>query len=148
MRAFEPVDDAPLRILCGSMLATAARVAQLSSLLRATEARQPRAATQSKAKASGKAAKSAPRVSHVVHSIQCGPRGSAERAGDGAAGKTAQFPSAACAVGRAVKVKLDDGKWYARLRLPAFCQRRIALGANTCELAQAQGPHRAARRTR
>ena len=34
MRAFEPVDDAPLRILCGSMLATAARVAQLSSLLR------------------------------------------------------------------------------------------------------------------
>ena len=33
MRAFEPVDDAPLRILCGSMLATTARVAQLSSLL-------------------------------------------------------------------------------------------------------------------
>jgi hypothetical protein len=118
MRAIEPVEDAPLRICVGPALTTPARVAQLSSLLRAAAARQPR--EDKKAKKPTKSAKPSQRKSLAVQTLCCGPH--RQISPDTEDQEDAQWntfqnpcPSASFAVGRAVKVKLDDGKWCAHL---------------------------------
>ena len=118
MRVIEPVENAPLRICVGPVLATPARVAQLSSLLGDASDRQPRETTKA-ARLTGKTldkpAKPPQSNSCTVHTICCC---SHQHFNDDTleqedAQHTANL-SATIAVGRAVKVKLDDGKWYAR----------------------------------
>ena len=116
MRVIEPVEDAPLRICVGPALTTPAQVAQLSSLLRAAAARQQR--EDKKARKPTKSARPSQENSLAVQTLCCGPH--REVILDTEDQEDARWntfrnpcPLASTAVGRAVKVKLDDGKWYA-----------------------------------
>eukprot|EP01043_Picozoa_sp_COSAG02_P065215 COSAG02_NODE_9772_length_2115_cov_1.286706_1_plen_654_part_01 len=127
MRVIDPVEDAPLRICVGPALATPARVAQLASLLRDAAAKQPREAPKARARQKPtKPAKPSHSNLRTVHTMCCCPHQySNDDADDQEEAQQSTSLSAAFAVGRAVKVKLDDGKWCARL----FCAAELSLCA-------------------
>eukprot|EP01045_Picozoa_sp_COSAG04_P009367 COSAG04_NODE_540_length_12878_cov_10.484858_4_plen_330_part_00 len=121
MRAHAPVEGAPLRIATGPPLTSAARVEELAALLRSAEAEQPKAPAaaakkkKKQTKGKGGASKAAASAHAAVHTVRCGEE-------DSAAG-IESLPSPDSAVGRAVKVKLDDDKWH-----PGRVGRRSADG--------------------
>ena len=105
MRAHAPVEGAPLRIATGPPLTSAARVEELAALLRSAEAEQPKAPAAAKKKKGKRGASKAAASAHAaVHTVRCGEE-------DSVAG-IESLPSPDSAVGRAVKVKLDDDKWH------------------------------------
>ena len=116
MRAHAPVEGAPLRIATGPPLTSAARVEELAALLRSAEAEQPKAPAAAKKKKGKRGASKAAASAHAaVHTVRCGEE-------DSVAG-IESLPSPDSAVGRAVKVKLDDDKWH-----PGRVGRRSADG--------------------